>query len=370
MYIEHGYIQEQGVSYYYLATECLDFTLYDFIKKNIENLSQQEQQTFLQNITVKLINSLQTFHSSGYVHQVIKPDNIMIRKPIHEECEINKDEEYCFINLKNAQEYIDKNGKHKGLKQIGQLQKITIFSSKNSLMMYELSRRDDLESLFLTMIYIIKKVTNNLEGLPYTNSIDIPRNFNQLQSYQQKAILMRVSEQIDQYLFDSYHSNWIVKQLISCIRLVRELAYEEKPDYLELIDVIMQKEPIQIVKHEEKEEEEEYEYKTSILCQDRENSPLTFDNDQYQLEQELISYFNFCYNDTIQETLDTSSQETEIGISNRINFSSFQELDDQIDQKQEEKREKRREKKSMKIKLTEKEGNRKSHPHRVCCLQC
>lgn len=53
-----------------------------------------------------------------------------------------------------------------------------IFASKNCLELNSLSRRDDLESLGLTMLYIYYTIALNQEGLPYLKEIEIPSNFN------------------------------------------------------------------------------------------------------------------------------------------------------------------------------------------------
>eukprot|EP00347_Sterkiella_histriomuscorum_P012618 403367877 len=246
-YIEHGFIQVGSEPYNYLIIESLDFQLMNYIKTKIENLTNEEINNYMQNTTVKLIESLQKFHSSGYVHLDIKPDNIFIRKQNYYDIEKQQEDEFCFIDFGTSSEYMISEGKHKVLKQTGAIKGTTIFASQNSLKMYELSRRDDLESLFLTMIYVVNKLVNNVEGFPYEkNNEEDNQNLNLLQAKQKNEMSLKFIEQVDGYLFDYDHTNWVILQLIECIRIVRELNFEEQPDYTKFIKIIQYKEPVKI----------------------------------------------------------------------------------------------------------------------------
>eukprot|EP00347_Sterkiella_histriomuscorum_P015329 403357434 len=239
-YFEHGFFKDGEASYNYLIMESLEISFMNKIQDSIENLGEQETSAYLQLVTTSLILSLKTFHSSGYVHLDIKPDNIMIRR--------NQDKnEFCFIDLGTSLEYMDNFGIHKRFKQTGAIRGTTVFASKNSLMMYELSRRDDLESLFLTMIYIINKLVMKVDGFPYQKDVQVEDN----SGLRFQILSNKITQIVDEYLFKGDHSNWVTKQIIKCIKQVRKLRFEEEPDYQILIDTVNQQQPQQLQKVEE-----------------------------------------------------------------------------------------------------------------------
>eukprot|EP00347_Sterkiella_histriomuscorum_P013282 403365313 len=238
-YISHGLAKEDTRSYNYLIMERLDTNLFLYIKEKMTKIPKSQHQWFLQIVMVRLLEALQKFHTTGFVHLDIKPRNIMIREA-NDKIGQNQDE-FCFINLGTAQEYNDSDGDHRVFRQTEVIKGAIFFASYNNLMMNDLSRRDDLESLFLTMIYIINRlVLNQAVGFPYEKSVEIPENINLLQAAQKLEIAMNLSSKVDQYLFKQNHTNPLIKQIIRCFQIVRKLSFEDKPDYLKLVEIIQE----------------------------------------------------------------------------------------------------------------------------------
>eukprot|EP00347_Sterkiella_histriomuscorum_P006125 403353971 len=254
MYIEHGHVKQDSRSYNYLVMERLDSNLFDFVKDIMDRVSQDQKFFFMRIVIVRLIESLQEFHATGYVHQDIKPQSIMIRDPsIQEAINGQIGEDFCFINLGIAQEYKVNNGSHKIFRQTEVIKGAILFASQNSLMMNELSRRDDLESLFLTIIYIINKVVlaekdQETKGFPYEGEVNIPENINLLQPQQKTEQIMKFKTKVDQYLFKQNHSCPLIIQLVKCIQIARSLKFEEEPNYQKLVQIISENDEVDLEK--------------------------------------------------------------------------------------------------------------------------
>lgn len=89
-----------------------------------------------------MVEGLEKLHKAGFIHKDIKPDNYRIHNDI-----------VMMIDFGLSQQFI-KNGIHDARSRIG-FEGSPFFSSINALQGYSLSRRDDLESLGYSILYMM-----------------------------------------------------------------------------------------------------------------------------------------------------------------------------------------------------------------------
>ena len=128
---------------FYLIIKLLGKSLEDVFNDNNRKFSLQT----IINIGLRLTYLLQVLHNNSYIHRDLKPENFLIGN--------NKQEYIYMIDFGLAKQYI-KNNCH--IKQIKgkSLTGTTRYSSINSHIGNDLSRRDDLESMFYILIYFYK----------------------------------------------------------------------------------------------------------------------------------------------------------------------------------------------------------------------
>ena len=157
---------------------------------------------------------MEFLHAHDCIHRDIKPDNFMVRfdKKIH------------LIDFGLAQYFRDPIT-HIHIPQTSgnDLVGTIWYTSINSHMGIQLSRRDDLESLAYTLMYLVRG------NLPW-QGISIFRS-------RRRAVLRRKQE-IRKYLSDTIPSG-----LTTFLDYVQSLSFQECPDYLHLHDLV-QKLPI------------------------------------------------------------------------------------------------------------------------------
>lgn len=93
-------------------------------------------------------------HKAGYLHRDVKPDNFMISLIDHK---------VRIRDMSLAMEYMN-DGKHKGLYRYGFLGN-PHYGSMQGLTGYTLSRRDDLEALGYSIMFLIDK-----DQVPWINT--------------------------------------------------------------------------------------------------------------------------------------------------------------------------------------------------------
>jgi serine/threonine protein kinase len=101
-----------------------------------------------------MLHCLKQMHKAGYLHRDVKPDNFMISLIDHK---------VRIRDMSLAMEYMN-DGKHKGLYRYGFLG-TPHYGSMQGLTGYTLSRRDDLEALGYSIMFLIDK-----DQVPWINT--------------------------------------------------------------------------------------------------------------------------------------------------------------------------------------------------------
>ena len=152
-------------------------------------------------IAKQLIDRIQWVHSKGFIHRDIKLDNCLTGR-------INENIIYLIDFYLSKKYRSSKTGKHIKYGYTRKFIGTTLFSSINALKGFETSRRDDLESIAYMIIYLMKG------KLPWENEIEINEIY-----------------RIKRYIKMEDLCKNIPKGIMDFIRYVRNLEFEEKPDY-------------------------------------------------------------------------------------------------------------------------------------------
>lgn len=99
----------------------------------------------------QMITNIQYFHSRGYIHRDIKPDNYCMGK--------GKSQNYLhLLDFGLAKIYKNKNDKHIPYKEGKSLTGTARYASVNTHIGCQQSRRDDMESIGYVAIYLTRGV--------------------------------------------------------------------------------------------------------------------------------------------------------------------------------------------------------------------
>ena len=180
---------------YYMVINLLGNSLQDFIKNKSFSL------TLTLKIGIKVLTILKTIHDKGLVHRDIKPDNFLFG--------LNNVNNIYLIDFGFCKSYTE-NGKHNKIKKTNHMIGSNNYASISSHKCYELSRRDDLESLCYMLIYL------NFGFLPWNNE-------------SKEEIIINLKN-------DMIKDNRYPLVLLKLLKYSRTMEYEEKPNYYLIID--------------------------------------------------------------------------------------------------------------------------------------
>lgn len=153
-------------------------------------------------VGLQMIQALERLHSKGYIHGNVAPENLMVnRYEVH------------LGNLEHAKEYrFGRNRKHVKRTNGHRIKGDMRFASINAHRGYSLSRRDDLESLGYSMVYMFNG------RLPWGSPRLDEEEVHQLKRKSSAREVFRgMSKYVRQY-----------------VETVRDLGFQDKPDYKQL----------------------------------------------------------------------------------------------------------------------------------------
>lgn len=164
----------------------------------------------------EIIEILSCIHDEGIIHRDIKPENIMLK--------INEEKYNIFlIDFGLSKLIIDNQGIHIAEKHDKKFVGTAKFCSINNHKGIELSRRDDLESLIYTFIFLINK------SLPW-NKILIEKEDKKDEIYN-KILEIKEGNSINDL-------NNIPNELFLILNYIKNLNFESRPNYNYLIGLL------------------------------------------------------------------------------------------------------------------------------------
>lgn len=135
----------------YIIQEQLGETLDSIMKRRNAPFSSK---TAIQ-IGCQLLEQYKLIHASGYVHNDLKLENILVGKASTKPDSYVDLHRVTLIDFGLSTMYLDQEGKHVPKEGSNGFQGNMIFASRNAFIGKTLSRRDDLISLCYFLIYII-----------------------------------------------------------------------------------------------------------------------------------------------------------------------------------------------------------------------
>lgn len=187
--------------YSYMALEPLGPSLKALLRSTGKPLnSQLWTQVWLQGL-----EALQTLHKAGYLHRDIKPHNILVGR---------ENSDIYLIDLGLARAYFN-GGVHIKRSETNSIKGTYHFASRNVVNYITHSRRDDIESLVLSLLYL-----RNNGVLPWSR----------IRARNETELLHKIYTEMNRVTAAELCENAPL-EICETLEYVRGLKFEEEPDY-------------------------------------------------------------------------------------------------------------------------------------------
>lgn len=161
-------------------------------------------------IGIYLINLIQNIHEKGLVHRDIKPDNFLFG--------LDDTSKIYIIDFGFCKSYVG-DDEHIPMKKTSNLIGSRTYASINAHNFDEISRRDDLESLCYTLMYLVQG------KLDWQITSSYNHEHPKLANLRIRDMKINMIESSEPSVF------------INSLKYIRTLQFEEKPDYAYLIEI-------------------------------------------------------------------------------------------------------------------------------------
>ena len=164
-------------------------------------------------IASEVLPILKSLHGLGYVHRDVKPHNVMLDMHGHAR----------LIDFGLAKKFLAEDGTHVQLSASKFVAGTCYFMSQNVVCGASHSRRDDVESLLYSLLYV-------LEGkLPWPSPRDLLSDTGAISEAQKELVKIR------RELRDSKIARRFPEGLREIYKIVRKLKFDEEPPYEEML---------------------------------------------------------------------------------------------------------------------------------------
>jgi len=203
--------------------EGFHYLILDYLDKPLDKLKMTPSECI--SYFIEAVNVLETIHTLGILHRDIKPDNLMIKERSH-----NANQLYI-IDFGLSKWFLDSSGNHMKEKTTKTMVGTIKYSSINVHNGIEPSRRDDLESLCYTFMSLYGKelmwvnVCEELKRIDETDETQEPKK----KLVCEKIKTLKLEDTLFFELPDEFQT---------IVFYVRNLSFEEKPNYKYIINVL------------------------------------------------------------------------------------------------------------------------------------
>ncbi|KRX01189.1 Protein kinase-like domain [Pseudocohnilembus persalinus] len=258
--------------YYFLKEENYASLVLTLLHRSVNDIWKKEcnkkfsVQTCFE-IGIQLIQRLQFLHESGFIHRDLKPENFMLGRP-----ETNQNKTIYLIDFGLANSYRNSEQVHIPFKKNVGMVGTQRYTSINSHKGCEQSRKDDLESLGYILTYFLKG--------------SVPWQFLQFKDKKQRNKV--VGEMKENLIYEDFCKD-CPEQLVYYFKYVKQLQFEEDPDYNYLINLLKQGiEDKEQLKPKNKQNLKLIQKNEDILNQELQQIQIIDSNDQSQIHNTSI----------------------------------------------------------------------------------